>query len=298
MPSFAPWSAALAGFRLVRERPLAVLAWAGVIFLGRQVALTLITMIAGKFMPALDAAVNAKTIDPEAVLVAYQAVAPGYVAGGIALVPFGAIVIAAIYRAYLRPDESRWCFLRLGSGEAAILVLILCLELMAMGGLAFAGALIGALANLAATAGDGAGAMVELLGLAASVCAVVWGLVRLSIAWPMTFQAGRLVLFPSWARTRSQGWTLLAAFVLAEGLMAVVAVLLFSIWLGLTGAAVVASGGAVEQIGDALRPPSEVAQLFAPMPLVFSAFQSLLLALGAATLAGVAVSAYHSLDVA
>lgn len=298
MPSFAPWSAALAGFRLVRERPLAVLAWAGVIFLGRQVALTLITMIAGKFMPALDAAVNAKTIDPEAVLVAYQAVAPGYVAGGIALVPFGAIVIAAIYRAYLRPDENRWCFLRLGSGEAAILVLILCLELMAMGGLAFAGALIGALANLAATAGDGAGAMVELLGLAASVCAVVWGLVRLSIAWPMTFQAGRLVLFPSWARTRRQGWTLLAAFVLAEGLMAVVAVLLFSIWLGLTGAAVVASGGAVEQIGDALRPPSEVAQLFAPMPLVFSAFQSLLLALGATTLAGVAVSAYHSLDVA
>ena len=28
MASFAPWAAALAGFRLVRERPLAVLAWA------------------------------------------------------------------------------------------------------------------------------------------------------------------------------------------------------------------------------------------------------------------------------
>ena len=91
MASFAPWAAALAGFRLVRERPLAVLAWAGVIFLGRQAALVLITVISGKFMPALDAAADAKTIDPQALLLAYQAVAPGYVAGGLVLMPFGAV---------------------------------------------------------------------------------------------------------------------------------------------------------------------------------------------------------------
>ena len=296
MPSFAPWAAALAGFRLVRERPLAVVAWAGVIFLGRQVSLILITVISGKFMPALDAAVNAKTIDPQAVLLAYQAVAPGYVAGGIALMPFAAVMIAAIYRAYLRPEERRWCFLQLGRGEAAILALMLCFDLMAMGGLAFAGALIGALANLAASAGDAAGALVELLGLAGTVCALSWGLVRLALAWPMTFQAGRLALLPSWSRTRGQSWSLLAAFVLAEGLMAVVAVLLFSVCLGLTGAAMVAAGGTMAQIGDAVAPPSVVVQVFAPVPLVFSAFQSLWLALVATTLAGVAVSAHQSLD--
>ena len=78
--------------------------------------------------------------------------------------------------------------------------------------------------------------------------------------------------------------------------MAVVAVLLFSICLGLTGAAMVAAGGNMAQIGDALRPPSVVGQVLSPLPLVFSAFQSLLLALGATTLAGVAVSAHHSLD--
>ena len=211
--------------------------------------------------------------------------------------PFGAIMIAAIYRAYLRPEENRWCFLRLGREEAAVLALILCLDLMAMGALAFAGALIGALANLAASTGDATGALVELLGLAGAVCALVWGVVRLALAWPLTFQSGRLVLLPSWKRTRGHAWPLLAAFVLAEGLMAVVAILLFSVCLGLTGAAMVASGGTMEQIGDALKPPSVVADIFAPLPLVFSAFQSLLLALGAATLAGVAVSAHHGLDV-
>lgn len=297
MASFAPWPAALAGFRLVRERPLAVLAWAGVIFLGRLASLILITGVSGKFMPALDAAVNAKTIDPQAVLSAYQAVAPGYLAGGVALMPIGAVMIAAIYRAYLRPEQNQWCFMRVGRQEAAILALMLCLDLMAMGGLALAGALIGTLANLAATAaGDATGALVELLGLGGAACALIWAAVRLTPAWPMTFQAGRLVLFPSWSRTRGQTWLLLAAFVLAEALMAVVAVLLFSICLGLTGAAMVAAGGNMAQIGNALQPPSAVAQVFAPLPLVFSAFQSLLLALGATTLAGVAVSAYHSAD--
>ena len=112
MASFAPWAAALAGFRLVRQRPLAVLTWSAVIFVGRLIGLALTTAMSGRYMPALDAAVNAKTIDPQAVAQAYQPVAPGYLAGALVAMPFVAIVTAAIYRAYLRPEEGRWCFLK------------------------------------------------------------------------------------------------------------------------------------------------------------------------------------------
>ena len=296
MASFAPWAAALAGFRLVRERPLSVPAWAGVIFLGRLAGLVLTTAMSGRYMPALDAAVNAKTIDPQAVALAYQPVAPGYLAGAVLAMPFIAVVVAAIYRAYLRPQEGRGCFLRLGRSEGAVLVLIISLNLLVMVGLFFAAAMIATLANLVAAADQASGALVEIAGLGGSLFFLVWAMARLSLAWPMTFQSDRLVLFRSWRLTKAQAWPLLGAFVMAEALMVLVAILLFAVCAGLAGAAVVAMGGTIDQMSEALRPATRVAELFQPLPMVFLAFEALLLTLVATTLQGVAVSAYHSLD--
>jgi hypothetical protein len=277
----------------VRERPLAVLAWAGVIFLGRLAGLVLTTAICGSYIPALDAAVNAKVIDPQALTLAYRAVAPGYLAGAIAVMPFVAIITAAVYRAYLRPQEARWGFLRVGRREAAILLLIVAMNLIMMAVLFFSVALVAALAN--ALSSDTGALMVQILGLAAAICALIWTLTRLSLAWPMSFQSGRLVLFQSWGLTRAQAWPLLSAFVMAEGLMLLVAALLVVICLGVAGAVLAAMGGSVDHMSDALRPAQTVAQVFQPLPLLVSAFEAVMLALAATTLEGVAVSAYHSL---
>jgi hypothetical protein len=284
----------LAGFRLVRERPLAVLAWAAVIFAGRLASLTLTTAISGPYIPTLDAAVNAKTLDPKALAAAYQLVAPGYMAGAVAIMPFVAIITAAVYRAYLRPQEQRWCFLRLGRREAAVFMLIVTLNLILRAGLFVAAALIATAANLVAGRDPAGGALVEIGGLAAAVCGLIWVMIRLSLAWPMTLQSARLSLVPSWRLTAAWAWPLLGAFVLAEGLMAIVAVLLFTVCAGLSGAVWVALGGTLDQMSAALEPAATVAQVFRPTPLVFQAFEAVLLALWAPTLAGVAVSAYRS----
>jgi hypothetical protein len=293
MASFAPWAAALAGFRLVRARPIPVMAWAGVIFLGRLAALVLTTAICGPSIPALDAAVNAKIIDPQAVVTAYRAVAPGYLAGAILVMPFAAIVTSAVYRAYLRPQEGRWCFLRVGVREAAILALIVSLNLILMVGLFLSGALIAAAANLVAD--ETADSMIEIVGLAGMIYAVIWVLIRLALAWPMTFQSGRLALRPSWRLTQPQAWSVLSAFLIAEGLMLLVAALLFTVCIGLAGAIFAAMGGSLDHMSDALKPAQTLAQVFMPLPMIFAVFEAVMLALWAAALGGVAVCAYHVL---
>ncbi|HVY35162.1 MAG TPA: hypothetical protein VG960_12170, partial [Caulobacteraceae bacterium] len=207
-----------------------------------------------------------------------------------------AIVTAAIYRAYLRPEEGRWCFLRLGKGEWAIFVLFVAFNLLVMTGLFFSAAMIAALANLIALADQALGGLVEIVGLAGAVFAFVWSLARLSLAWPMTFQAERLVLFRSWRLTKVHAWPLLGSFCMAEGLMVLVAMLLFAVCGGLAGAVLVAMGGTVDQMADALQPATKVTEIFQPLPLIFQAFEAIMLALAAATLEGVAVSALHSLD--
>jgi hypothetical protein len=88
---------------------------------------------------------------------------------------------------------------------------------------------------------------------------------------------------------------LLGAFVLAEALMLLVAGLLFTICIGLAGALLSAMGGSVDHMTQALKPAQTVSEVFRPLPLFFSAFEAVMLALWATTLEGVAVSAYHCL---
>ena len=292
--AFAPWAAALAGFRLVRERPLTVAVWAAAIFLARLAGMVVTTAISGRYMPALDAAMNAKTVNVDAVAAAYHNVAPGYLAGAALALPAFAVVMAAIFRAYMRREQGKGFFLRLGRAEAAMLALIVVLNLMIMFGLSFGAALIATAASLIAQADAAGGALAEGLGLTLLAGAALLGLARLSLAWPMSFQAGRPILLRAWGATRGRGWALLGAFAMAEALMIVVGVLLFSIAGGLAGALLVAMGGALEDLPDVLRAPTAVIEVFRPAPLLFSLGEALLLTLGFATVQGVAVSAYNS----
>jgi hypothetical protein len=274
---------------------MTVLAWAGVIFIGRMAGLVLTTAISGPFLPALDAAVNASPINVQAVAVAYQSVAPGYLAGLAVALPFFAVVFGGVFRAYLQPDDAKWAYLRLGKREAAILALILLINLLALFGLSLGAATISGLSGLAAQADAAGGSVIETAGLMALIMGALWVVVRLCLAWPLSYLAGRPVLFRSWSLTRTQGVGLLGAFVMAEGLMAVVGALLFAICATLSGVALIAGGQALDQLPDAIRPAIAVREVFEPAPLLFSAFEALLLALTTATIQGVAVSAYRTL---
>jgi hypothetical protein len=266
-----------------------------VIFVGRLAGVVLTTAISGPFLPSLDAAVNAIPINIQAVAGAYQAVAPGYLAGLAAALPFFAVVFAAVFRAYLQPNQRDAFFLRLGVSEAALLALIVLVNLLVMFGLSLGAAVVGGLSGLAAQADAGGGWVVETAGLTVLALGGVWALVRLCLAWPLSFQTGRPVLFKSWRLTAHQGWTLLSAFLMAEALMILVGVLLFTICVALSGVVLIASGQPLDQLPDALRPAIAIREVFEPIPLLFSAFEAMLLTLSATTVQGVAVSAYRAM---
>jgi hypothetical protein len=202
MAEFKPTDAAFAGFRLVRERPVAVLAWAAVILVGRMGQALLTAILAGPYMAALDTAINAKTVDPQATATAYAAVAPGYVAGALVMLPFAAVATAAIYRAYLHPEQSRRLYLRLGRAELAMTGLFVALGLaLVLAGFGLL-VLIGIGSALVAAADAAAGQQVGLIGLFAAIGAMIYAVVRLSLAWPMTFEQGRTVFFKAWPLTK------------------------------------------------------------------------------------------------
>jgi hypothetical protein len=142
-----------------------------------------------------------------------------------------------------------------------------------------------------------AGQLAGVVGLTAAVYLVIYAMIRLTLAWPMTFVQRRVVLLKAWPLTKGRGWPVLGAFVLAEALMILVALLLLSVLVGLVGAALVASGGKVEQIADMAADGVSVASVLQPLPLCFLAAQALVLALSMATLEGVRVSAYGAFRV-
>ncbi len=295
MSPFSPWAAALAGFRLVRERPLAVLAWAAVLFAGRLTSDALLVQLAGVPMAGLKVVLNADPINMQDFSTAMVKAAPGFLAAAVAGLPFFAVVAGAIFRAYLRPAESRWGYLRLGLSEAAVLGLIVAINLVLAGGSFFVTALFGTLAALAGTADPAAAAAIQVLGMIAVLVVSVWLLTRLCLAWPMTFQARRVVLLRAWAPTKPFLWPILGAFVTAEMLMVLVGALLMFFFEHVNDAVFVMNGGTVAQAMNAVQQPTTLEGVFTPLQMAVAAFIALFLALAGATLQGVAVSAYHSL---
>jgi hypothetical protein len=294
MAEFKPTDAAFAGFRLVREQPVAILAWAAVIAVGRICQALLTAVLAGPYMAALNAAVNAKIVDPQATASAYAAVAPGYVAGALVMLPFAAVVTTAIYRAYLRPEQSRGLYLRLGRAERAMIGLFLALGLtIVLAGFGLL-VLIGLGSALVAAADATAGQVASLTGLFAAIGVLIFAVVRLSLAWPMTFEQERVVLVRAWPLIKGKAWPVLGGFVIAEALMGVVALLLLAIVASLVGAALLMTGGTLQQIADLGGEIQAPGDLLRPLTIVFIVVQALLLALSAATIEGVRVTAYRA----
>jgi len=215
MSSFSPADAAFEGFRLTRERPRAVIAWALCYLLFTFLISAIADLTLGSQSKALIADLQRAGSDPAAFWPAAQKMAPFFLAGLPLSLAFQAVFTCAIYRAILRPAESSRGYLRLGLDELRMMVLNLILAVI-WGATIFVFLLVTLVA--AATAGTAGESITVLIGDVVTVgvfCAAVTVAMRLSLAGPMTFADRRLRVFASWTMSKGLFWRLFGAYVLS-----------------------------------------------------------------------------------
>ncbi len=283
MSDFSPTDAALEGFRISRERPLAILIWAVAYFLSSVVQQA--ALIGGGFGPLTEQLRRSfGNLTPQA----EQQISPliqknfpvllGFVVIGLF---FTIIMSTAVLRAVLRPAESRFGYLRLSRDELrqfGLFLMIAGIGLLYLFVIALVSAIVGGLAQ--SLGGGPVSMLLNLLLSAATLCALIYPAIRLSLAPAMTFADGRISLFRSWALTNGRFWPLLGTYVMALLLAAVVFLLTFVIF---TLVANFAGHGAPDV--------TSLRNYFTPLTWVALVFSGLITALlGAITTAPVAAA--------
>jgi hypothetical protein len=249
-PAFSPTEAAYAGFQLIRSQPRAVGVW--VLF---QIGF----IICWFAVNVLILAPSARTLrslpdlmqaDPAGTLAQLPSLLPVLTPLMLVDVPlflfFSGVQNAAIFRAYLNPEDSRLGYLRLGRTELNV---ALAPVIYGLGWLVYMFVVLFVVEiarGLGAPLEGLAGVLFRLAVYVLMAAALVYPGVRLSLALPLTFAAGRIRILESWRLTQGRFWPLLGAYVLTfayvflAGLVALIgfAVLSWLISRGLGGSGV------------------------------------------------------------
>jgi len=215
MAAFSPSDAALEGFRLTRDRPGSVLAWAAIFAITIIIAAMLI--VTG-FAPRISGSMGTlNTEDSAAMMRALLNLAPALLALLAVWVGLSGVIGAAIYREVLNPTDSRMAYLRLNKDEGrqvgALFTLLFAAMVFSTGVNLL---LILPLRLLLALAGKGPTAFI---GDTVVLALNVWFGVRLSLLPAMTFATHKIDVVAAWRLTSGQFWrvfgTLLLSFIFA-----------------------------------------------------------------------------------
>jgi hypothetical protein len=297
MQGFSFGEALSAGLRIIARHPLAVPVWTGLYLL--LVGLPTIAILAhtlpaaianyqqiaqhaGRPDPARMMALRSQTFGWQPVLWLLQVIAH-------------TLIMAAVFRSVLEPREGRWAFLRLGMRElwlgltyVVLLVATFIMVFLLVLPLVIASAIMAGVAHDSGGSAAGGAVLVALFGFV-GLGVIVWVLLRLCLALPMTFAERRFMLYESWDLTRGHAFKMFLVYlVLAIGVvlfeLAVVAVAGVTLIPQLRAMAAGAASAAT--VGDTLRAALDVIHRQAPMlatlvivvSLLAMAIQTILLA--------------------
>lgn len=221
--AFSATDAAFEGFRIARERPLAVVSWAILsIVLNALNAVALVTFVGAEGMADfIRLSQTPPSDDPQAALAMASAMGRLYAVSLPFALAQGALLSCAVYRAVLRPDDRGLGYLKLSLDEFRVLLAFAALLLLWVAGVAVLGAVAGVLETVSPVAAVAFAAF----GFLGFLILSVWGFVRLSLAPVITFSERRLVVFGSWGVTKGRFWPILGAYLLALVLAIIVGLL-------------------------------------------------------------------------
>jgi hypothetical protein len=270
MAGFSPTEAAFEGFRLTREHPRAVVAWAFAYFLFTLVVAVLTLTWIGPEFAQFKALSESANPDPAQLVAVMRKLGPFLLVVIPMQVIFFSVLNCAIYRAVLRPFESGMGYLRLGRDEFRMVAVIAVLFLLWLATVFVVAVVVSLAASTIGVSGGGLGAFVGVVIDIAIFCTAIWVLVRLSLAAPMTFDQRRLVIFGSWAFTRGSVWPLVGAYVLAAVLGAVIVVLMMLISSAIIAVSFMATGGTIAGLAQSAHADISTLGAFLTLPTLLS----------------------------
>ena len=233
MASFSATDAGLVGFKVARENPMAVVAWALLSLVSTVVASVIMASLTGTAMTELrEISGQAAEADPGAMLAIYGRLAPAFLLILPISLIFTGILYAAANRLVLRPTEGGFGALKLGNDEFRQIWALVLAFLVIMGAY-FALALgVVAVAVLGVMINPVLGTLLAILAGLAALAGLIWISLRLSLVSPIAFSTGKVNLSDSWRMTKGHVWPLLGAYVLAVVMGIIVSVLVMAVFFG------------------------------------------------------------------
>lgn len=277
MKGFSATDAIGSGFRLIRREPVALLVWSlaylvlGVLPSMAAMASLLPDMVAlyqDTARRTLEG-VTAPNADLAMAMQSKMTVVQPLI--WLAMIASQTVLTGAIYRAVLQPEDRRYFYLRLSRQELwlvltwlVLLALLFIMIFVLVIPIAIGAAAMAAAARHSAGGAGAAGLVLGLIGVA-GCAAIVWVLVRLSLAPLMSFAQRRFLLSESWSLTRGQA---LKMFLVMLALVVTVWVLEM-VLLGLGGLVGLAGfPGGWRALLD--TPPAELARKLRPWIVIWS----------------------------
>lgn len=249
------------GFRIIRREPKAVLTWWAA-YLAFSVAMYGLILLGAPdlFSEYVSMSMSGGRASTEELTAITETMShlwvfmPVFLVIGLAVM---AVFLGAIYRAVLTPEDRRAAYLRFGRQELWLLLSMIVCGLVCLviyvACIAATAMVVGILTTVlgAVSGGKIVGALLGIVLVIAAVLFVVWVVMRLALAFPISFEQARFVVFEGWRVSRGEGGRML---LVALGLLLVmigleVLVLIVSFAVGATmgpsvEAALAAGGGA------------------------------------------------------
>ena len=233
-------------FALFRDRPGAVALWALTYIVG---TIIISFVFAGSMMMSMGSMDPATMSNPAS---AISGMFGSLMLFYLALFFLMVILMNAVFRSILRPEERSVGSIRIGMDEVRmfglfVVFFIAMFVLFLIVGFIFG--MLGAALGFAA-GGNGAGPVEIILGLA-FVAASVWFYVRLSLLFPLSFYRRSFIeLDSAWRMTGGRFWTLFASYLLVWVITIVLFLAIFFMTIGPDMLAAMAGGGDPEALAQ------------------------------------------------
>lgn len=234
--------AATAGFGVIARNPLAVVVW-GVVFFVLTVGPLI--LLFGMMGPAFAEMIQNTPAEGEPDMSAMMRL-QGQMMAGNSLAQLGqlaaqVLLMCAIFRAVLTPEDSRFFYLRLGMRELMAGLMMLFITILVVMGV-FAVVLVGAIVvGGTAVASPEAAIVLGIIGVLALIAGAVWLALRFSMAPVMAFAEKGFPLVEAWKLTQGKVGTLFLVGLLTVFIVLALEVVVFG---AVIGAAIAAIAGA------------------------------------------------------